>query len=179
MKRLNLWLKIMNVDILGGKALAKALSELPLKIERNVMRSALRAGASVIAAEARRNVPVDTQELKRSIRTSSNSKRGMVEANAVVGNRKTKKGWYATFVEFGTAPHLIRAGKNKPVLSFRDRNGVWHRALEVNHTGAVAKPFMRPAFDTKGEEAVKAVADRIRERLTDQNINQVAPENRI
>lgn len=169
----------MNVDILGGKALAKALSELPLKIERNIMRSALRAGASVIAAEARRNVPTDTQELKRSIRTSSNSKRGMVEANAVVGNRKSKKGWYATFVEFGTAPHLIRAGKNKPVLSFRDRNGVWHRVLEVNHTGAQAKPFMRPAFDTKGEEAIKAVADRIRERLTDQNINQVAPENKI
>ena len=179
MKQLSLWLKTMNVDILGGKALAKALSELPLKIERNIMRSALRAGASVIAAEARRNVPTDTQELKRSIRTSSNSKRGMVEANAVVGNRKTKKGWYATFVEFGTAPHLIRAGKNKPVLSFRDRNGVWHRALEVNHTGAQAKPFMRPAFDTKGDEAVKAVADKIRERLTDQNINQVAPENKI
>lgn len=179
MKQLSLWLKTMNVDILGGKALAKALSELPLKIERNIMRSALRAGASVIAAEARRNVPTDTQELKRSIRTSSNSKRGMVEANAVVGNRKTKKGWYATFVEFGTAPHLIRAGKNKPVLSFRDRNGVWHRALEVNHTGAKAKPFMRPAFDTKGDEAVKAVADKIRERLTDQNINQVAPENKI
>ena len=169
----------MNVDILGGKALAKMLSELPLKIERNIMRSALRAGASVIAAEARRNVPTDTLELKRSIRTSSNAKRGVVEANAVVGNRKTKKGWYATFVEFGTAPHLIRAGKNKPALSFRDRNGIWHRVLEVNHTGAQAKPFMRPAFDSKGEEAVKAVADKIRERLTDQNINVVAPENRI
>jgi HK97 gp10 family phage protein len=169
----------MNVDILGGKELAKMLNELPLKIERNIMRAALRAGASVIAAEARRNVPTDSQELKRSIRTSSNSKRGMVEANAVVGNRKTKKGWYATFVEFGTAPHVIKAGKNKPVLSFRDRNGVWRRALEVNHSGAQAKPFMRPAHDTKGEEAVKTVADKIRERLTDQNINIVAPENRI
>ena len=179
MKQLNLWLKIMNVDILGGKALAKMLNELPLKIERNIMRSALRSGASVIAAEARRNVPNASGELKSTIRTSSNAKRGMVEANAVVGNRKTKKGWYATFVEFGTAPHLIRAGKNKPVLSFRDRNGVWHRALEVNHTGAKAKPFMRPAFDTKGDEAVKAVADKIRERLTDQYINQVAPENKI
>lgn len=168
----------MNVDILGGKELAKALAELPIKIERNIMRAALRAGASVVATEARRNVPVDSQELKRSIRTSSNSKRGMVEANAVVGNRKAKKGWYATFVEFGTAPHMIRAGKNKPMLSFRDRNGVWHRVLEVNHTGAKAKPFMRPAFDTKSEEAIKAVADKIRERLTNENINVVAPENR-
>lgn len=168
----------MNVDILGGKELSKMLNELPLKIERNIMRAALRAGASVIAAEARLNVPVDSQELKQSIRTSSNNKRGMVEANAVVGNRKTKKGWYATFVEFGTAPHIIRAGKRSPMLSFRDRNGVWHRVLEVNHTGAKAKPFMRPAFDTKGEEAIKAVADKIRERLTDQHINVVAPENR-
>jgi len=44
---LNLWLRIMgfNVDILGAKQLAKALNELPLKIERNIMRAALRAGA--------------------------------------------------------------------------------------------------------------------------------------
>lgn len=176
MKRLSLWPKIMNVDILGGKALAKALSELPTKIEKNIMRAALRAGAAVIAAEARNNVPVDSAELKSTIRTSSNAKRGMVEANAVVGTRK--KGWYATFVEFGTAPHIIKAGKNKPVLSFRDRNGVWRRATQVNHTGATAKPFMRPAFDTRGDEAVKAVAEKIRERLTDQNINKVAPENK-
>lgn len=177
----------MNVDILGGKALAKMLNELPLKIERNIMRSALRSGASVIAAEARRNVPNASGELKSTIRTSSNAKRGMVEANVVVGitkkdkvtGVKTKKGWYATFVEFGTAPHIIKAGKKKPRLSFRDRNGVWRTVLEVNHTGATAKPFMRPAFDSKGEEAVKAVADRICERLTDQNINVVAPENRI
>lgn len=165
----------MNLDILGGKALAKALAELPIKIERNIMRSALRAGASVIAAEARKNVPVDTKELRQSIRTSSNSKRGTVEANAVVGNRKTKKGWYASFVEFGTAPHIIKAGKNSKTLSFRTKDGKWHRATEVNHTGAQAKPFMRPAFDAKGEQAVQAVADRIRERLTDQNINKVAP----
>lgn len=166
----------MNVNILGGKELAKALAELPVKIERNIMRAALRAGAAVIAAEARNNVPVDSAELKSTIRTSSNSKRGMVEANAVVGRRK--KGWYATFVEFGTAPHVITAGKNKPMLSFRDRNGIWRRVFEVHHTGAVAKPFMRPAFDNKSDEAVKVVVDKIRERLTDQNINKVAPESR-
>lgn len=168
----------MNLDILGGKALAKALAELPTKIERNIMRSALRAGASVIAAEARKNVPVDTKELRQSIRTSSNAKRGTVEANAVAGNRKAKKGWYAAFVEFGTAPHVIKAGKSSKSLSFRTKDGVWHKALEVSHTGAQAKPFMRQAFDTKGEDAVKAVADRISERLTDQNINKVAPENK-
>jgi HK97 gp10 family phage protein len=168
-----------NVDILGAKELVKMLNELPLKIERNIMRAALRAGASVIAAEAKRNVPVDSAELKSTIRTSSSGKRGLVEANAVVGNKRTKKGWYATFVEFGTAPHIIKAGKNKTRLSFRTKDGVWISALSVNHTGATAKPFMRPAFDTKGEEAVKAVADKIRERLTNQNINKVAPENKV
>jgi HK97 gp10 family phage protein len=163
---------MLNVDILGGKQLAKALSELPLKIERNIMRAALRAGAKVVADEAKRNVPVDSAELKQSIRTSSNGKKGLVEANAVVGSRK--KGWYATFVEFGTAPHVIKAGKNATRLSFRTKDGKWISTTQVNHTGAKAKPFMRPAFDTKGDEAVKAVADKIRERLTDQNINKVA-----
>jgi hypothetical protein len=35
---------------------------------------------------------------------------------------------------------------------------------------------MRPALDTKGNDAVIAVTNKIRERLTQQGINTVAPE---
>lgn len=166
-----------NVDITGAKELAKQLNDLPLKIERNIMRAALRAGAAVIAAEAKQNVSVISGELQRSIRTSSNSKKGVVEANAVVGGKR-RRGWYATFVEFGTAAHVIKMGKSGRRLSFRTADGRWISAESVQHTGARAKPFMRPAFDTKGQEAVQVVADKIKERLTDDKINVVAPENR-
>jgi HK97 gp10 family phage protein len=165
----------MNVTITGAKELAKMLNELPIKLERNIMRAALRAGAKVIADEAKQQVSVVSGELKRSIRTSSNSKKGVVEANAVVGRKK--QGWYATFVEFGTAAHPITAGKNAKRLRFRLADGKWFTGVSVNHTGARAKPFMRPAFDIKGQEAVQTVTNRIRERLNNNLINQVASES--
>jgi hypothetical protein len=41
----------------------------------------------------------------------------------------------------------------------------------VNHPGARAKPFMRPALDSKSSEAIRAVGRKIGERLTKQGIN--------
>lgn len=46
------------VQIHGLAELQRTLDQLPAKIEANVLRGALRAGANVIANEARRLVPV-------------------------------------------------------------------------------------------------------------------------
>jgi HK97 gp10 family phage protein len=160
------------VNITGGKQLAEFLQTLPLKLERNIMRAALRAGARVIANEAKLNVPVQDGDLKRSIRTGSNAKKGRVEAYAKAGD---KKAWYYRFVEFGTAAHIIK-GKNGNMLKFTSRDGKSIAVPQVSHTGAIAKPYMRPALDTKGDEAVVAVTNKIRERLTKEGINTPAPE---
>ncbi len=142
------------INVTGGKQLAQFLQSLPLKIEKNIMRAALRAGARVIADEAKKNVPVQLGDLKRSIRTGSNAKKGRVEATAKAGN---KKAYYYRFVEFGTAAHIIKAGKNKQKLVFTARDGKKVEIPQVNHPGAKAKPYMRPALDSKGNEAVVAV----------------------
>lgn len=161
------------VNISGGKQLAQFLQQLPLNIERNIMRAALRSGARVIADEAKKNVPVQYGELKASIRTGSNRKKGGVEAYARAGN---KKAYYYRFVEYGTAAHIIKAGKNKQMLIFTARDGRKVETLQVNHPGAVAKPYMRPALDSKGNEAVQAVAQKIKERLTEHGIYTPALE---
>jgi len=107
------------VNITGGKQLAEFLQTLPLKLERNIMRAALRAGARVIANEAKLNVPAQDGDLKRSIRTGSNAKKGRVEAYAKAGD---KKAWYYRFVEFGTAAHIIK-GKNGNNLRYTAKDG--------------------------------------------------------
>jgi HK97 gp10 family phage protein len=169
------------VNISGGKQLAEFLNQLPLKIERNIMRSALRAGASVIAKEAKVNAPIKSGNLKKSIRTGSNSKKGYVEAYVAAGGKKSKDGklkkgaFYAQFIEYGTAAHLIKP-KNKKKLSFIAKDGNRVNTFSVNHPGLQAKPFMRPALDSKGTQAVAAVTARIRERLTKQGINTPALE---
>ena len=159
------------VEIKGLAELHKTLQELPAKIEKNVLRGGLRAGARVLEEEAQRLVPVGIPsgsarerygtapgDLKKSIRVSvrTSSKTGAVRAQVKAGN---KKAWYAHLVEFGTARHWIRP-KNRKSLFLA---GIFKEVID--HPGARPKPFMRPAFDGKARAAIDAMADYIRARL--------------
>lgn len=156
-------------NIKGGKELQAMLDSLPAKLEANVMRSALRQGAKVIEAEAKRNLEsngsVDSGELFGSVRVSTRSRRGVVTATVRAGNRKA---WWWRWVEFGTSAHNI-AGKKGGFLSF---GGLFRKS--VTHPGAKAKPFMRPALDSKANDAIQAVGEQIRKRLTKQGLNASA-----
>jgi HK97 gp10 family phage protein len=156
-----------NRNITGGRELDAFLQTLSVKVEKNIMRSALRQGANAIKDEAKANVPVHLGELRKSIRVTTSAKGGRVSASVKAGNRKA---FYWHFVEFGTAAHNI-AGKKGGSLMFGG-----HFARSVHHPGAVAKPFMRPALDAKADAALAAVAAQIRKRLTAEGINTPAPE---
>lgn len=175
----------------GGKELQDLLNTLPAKMERNVMRSALRAGAAVIRDAARENINDDTGALSKSVRVSTRARRGEVTATVKAGN---KKAFYAHMVEFGTAPHLIEArDEDRPTRKTRKGEkkvsiGTMNRMIKqgslkigenfigpvVMHPGAAPKPFMRPAIDQKQDEAVRAVGEQIRKRLTKAGINAPA-----
>lgn len=153
--------------IRGGRELAEFLQQLPVKVEKNIMRAALRAGAAVIREEAKANVPVDSGMLKRSLKVTTNTKRGRVTAKLKVGGKLAP---HAHLVEFGTKPHKI---KPKRAGGLTVAGNV---VAEVDHPGAKPHPFMRPAFDSKSTDAVSAVAGKVRERLTAEGINVPAPE---
>jgi HK97 gp10 family phage protein len=154
--------------IIGGRELDAFLQQLPVKVERNILRAAMRAGANVFKAAAKEAVPVDDGDLKASIRVTTRTKNGTVYASLKAGGKKAPH-WH--WVEFGTAAHKIRAKPNH-ALSF---GGV--TVHEVDHPGAKPKPFMRPAFDSAAAAAVAAAAAKIRERLTKEGINTPAPED--
>jgi len=157
------------VEIRGLSELHKTLQELPAKIERNILRGGLRAGAKVIEDEAQRLVPVALPtmdsvkrgaragELKRSIRvTMRANKSGQVRAQLKAGNSVA---WYAHLVEFGTARHWIKPKSRKSLF-------LAGLAKElVDHPGAKPKPFMRPAYDNKWRSAIDAMASYVRDRL--------------
>ena len=168
--------------IIGGRQLLDALQQLPVKIERNVMRAALRAGANVIRNEARDNVPVRLGALRKSIRVSTGSKNGRVWATIKAGS---KEAYYWRWVEFGTKPHLIKVQEDEKPINSRltakrgqltrvSMRTINRNALKigsnfvgptVSHPGAQPHPFMRPALDAKGNAAVDAVVAKIAERL--------------
>lgn len=130
------------------RALLAALRRLERRvIDRNLQRRVVRAGGKPIREEARRLCPVLSGELKKSIQTRVTTRR-KVYTLAAVGARQH----HAHLVEFGTAPHYIPLRKSQ-------RRGL-NRG--VKHPGAKAKPFLRPAFDSKKDEAIEAARDVLR-----------------
>lgn len=157
-----------SVAVTGLADLNRLLQQLPAKVEAKVLRGGLRAGAKVIADEAKRLCPesppsatakkygATSGELRRSIRVSMRSRRGVVQAFVKAGN---KRAFYAHMVEYGTARHWIKPKSRKSLLvarAFREA---------VDHPGAKRRPFMRPALDSKSAAAIEAMADYMRARL--------------
>lgn len=169
--------------IQGGRQLDELLQTLPTKMEKNILRAGMRAGAAVLLPEVKQRIPVDKGALARSARITTRAKKGAVSASVKVGNREA---WYARLVEYGTKPHLIqvsdadrginrKTGKRISMTTInRQRSLLIGGTLvgpSVEHPGSRPQPFMRPASDAALPAALRAVTDKIRERLTKQGLN--------
>ena len=111
---------------------------------RKALEDICKIGAEVIRAEAAGNAPgsISGAMLKRT----SKKRRTLVEVS--VGPHRKK--FYARFVEYGTSPHLIRRG----VIG-----GIPRR--NIRHPGARPRPFLRPALDTKHDDAQGKMGEKI------------------
>lgn len=89
----------IRTQITGWKALQRQLQSLENKSQKKVMRKALRGGGKVVLQQARRDVPVETGQLKKNTKLSVTVKKG--EASASIGF--TEEGYYGRFVEQGTS----------------------------------------------------------------------------
>ena len=155
------------VNVRGLSDLQRMLDTLPAKLEQNVMRSALRAGANIVKEEAQTllasNGNVKTAVLSKGLKVSTRAKAGVVTASI---KAKGKHGYIAHWIEFtGAAPHIIKGKKGK-ALTFA--GGVYQA---INHPGFKAKPFMRPAMDGKAGAALVAVGEAIKKRLTKEGLD--------
>jgi HK97 gp10 family phage protein len=155
-----------NIGLKGGRELQEMLNTLAPKLEQNILRSALRAGAKVILEEAKQNVPVSSGDLRDSLRVSTNSKKGRVTASVKAGNKKV---FYSRFIEFGVAAHTITSKTG--YLSF-----LGNAYKSVEHPGLQPKAFLRPAFDSKQREAIEAIGLHIGKRLNKQGLNSPSLE---
>lgn len=142
-----------DVHVKGLSELQAFLDQLPVKLEKNVMRGALRAGAVVIADAARVSVHKVSGATAKSIKVGTKVKGGRVIAYV------RAKSFKARYLEYGTRPHFI-AARNAEALSI---GGILRTGVE--HPGARPFPFMRPALDTRTRQAMVAVGEYIKNRL--------------
>lgn len=127
----------MSSEIKGLEELIKNLTALPDKLEKRVIRAAVRQGANVIKKKAQDYVPVDKGDLKKSIKVSGSKAKPGVIAFKVRPTGNKKKGisiFYGRFQEFGTSK-------------------------------MPAHPFMRPAYDEAGEDVLNVVINTIKSKL--------------
>lgn len=163
------------IHVKGLDELSKFLDQLPHKLQANVLKSALRAGAKPIAADAKRRCPVGEPSaegkrlyghykgaLRDSIRIGTIFKRGRATAVVKVGGKsKGADIWYAHIIEFtGAAAHAVR-GKLGGSLFL---GGLFRRS--VHHPGMKARPFLRPALNAQAQNAMVETAKYLRTRLS-------------
>ena len=171
-------------EVTGLAELYTALQELPVRIERNITRGALRAGVAVFRDEARANVPKDSGFLRKSIKSESDVRYG--KAYGYVRIDRNKGGaFYAHMLEFGTASYYAGSGRSKrqpyripkATIGRKKTANTVSKRLKFNTPGgfvirnAVIHPgikptfFMRKAFDRKQKEAMDAFKAYVENRL--------------
>lgn len=163
---------VISERAIGLDDVKKKLTALGPRIATNVLRRGLVAAAGLIRDEARIRVPVRTKRLKKAIAAESRGvfKDGSgkpVGHRAVTFIRKPKEGKrsarkYAHLAEFGTLPHHIGKGSITHIYKGSKEKPVKRGGL---HPGARPKPFLRPAFDAKKDEALVVAERKIREEL--------------
>lgn len=134
----------MSMELQGFGDLQNDLTNMAAEMEfGSGVNRALQAGAKPIEEQMLRNASsnpkIITDALHSSIHTGSVKKRRMGGKGVTIGvHRKEKGAFYATPVEYGH-------GGPAP---------------------APAHPFVRPAFDTKAEEAYDAIKQVLRDELS-------------
>jgi len=130
----------VRMKVEGGDKLARKLQMLAEEVAREHMRECALAGAEVIRAEIETTAPRKAGTLAENIEKEVKKQtRARVEVRVGPG----KEGWYGRLVEDGHA--IVVAGKK---------------------VGDVPpKPFLRPAFDAKTNEAYDAFAAELKRRL--------------
>lgn len=132
-----------------------------------LLRGAARAGAEVIAEEAKERSA--SKEVAENITIQTRREDGRIVVFVTV-----KPGFFyslGTWLEWGTDPHFIkvddsqRAGRSVRLINKLTKDADGNHSLVINgqfvgatvhHPGAQSKPFLRPALDIKGAEAFAA-----------------------
>ncbi|MGC4075476.1 MAG: hypothetical protein QM702_00260 [Rubrivivax sp.] len=162
----------MPENIEGLEQLLRTLGDVPVKLERNVLRGSLRAGAKVQLLAGRESAPVEEGgehpgALRKSGRIVTSSRGGVVKASVKFGD---KVAFYARMVATGTKAHVIRA-KGAHSLFFGGR-----LVESVQHPGAKANNWLKGVLDGTSSAAVAAVAEYMRKRMTKEGIKTPGPE---
>jgi HK97 gp10 family phage protein len=169
-----------SIKLTGGEELERKLAELDKKVARKISSKAVRAGAKIILAEAKRRAPVGTDgkassgkkhkagTLKRSLKVRSAKKRNGTIRFQVQTKDGDYKGeaYYGAFVNYGHKTGSRKAIKRSKVGSLARSKGQRGRTKGVYQVSDTRRqipgnPFMLAAFLAKKQQATDAITSTI------------------
>lgn len=136
----------------GSAELMTRLKAIGARASQAVMDAAV-AGATPILFDA------NLRAHSPHVIAEAQQKEGANKATVRIGPDKAH--WYYRFFEFGATVHEIKAKKALALL-FPGQNGDVF-AKKVEHTGMAARPFLRPAMDTRKDDATRAAGETFRQ----------------
>ena len=147
------------IKVSGTKELDRVLKELPRKNAQRAVNSALRSAAAVIRREIVQRAPDGANaphpkygELKGNIKVTVEKMAGGLRAIVHTG-----AAFWSRFLEFGTAVRVVRTRRPGKTQNMSDGKTFYGKEVPPMQ----ARPFFRPAFDSKAQEAVDRLAERL------------------
>jgi len=129
--------------LIGDRELVDAIKSLQKSSQNRVMRAAMKAGAAVVAREARQRAPRRSKLLSRSIASKSGVNRYGAFGVVYIKSKKANVPGKRTEVNPAKYAHLVEMGTR-------------HHA---------ARPFLRPALVAARPRAIEAIRIRAAERF--------------
>jgi HK97 gp10 family phage protein len=148
------------VKVEGLAELHRKLLELPARIERNVVRRAVYAGAAVIRDDMRERAPIYTGEVSEGHPPPGTLKKSIYVKYIPEKSRGGRTVYYVG----------VRHGKSRQHVGKKDinRDAYYFRFIEFGTEKMAAQPFMRPAFDSKQGAALGAIKDTLASGISDE-----------
>jgi HK97 gp10 family phage protein len=131
------------MELKGFDSLVKKFNTLGRGIQNKIMSPALKAGAKVVLTESKRLAPVLSGTLRKTLKV----KKGVRSRKAI--------SWY---VQTGT--------REKMGISMDDK-AYYPASVEFGTRKIKAKPYMRPALVNARTPAIKAVGEKMGEKMDD------------
>ena len=149
--------ELFTFKVEGLQELDRQLRALPERVAGNALATAVSAGARVIRNEAMARAPVDTGALKSQIFTKRLRSPSPSEKMSIVGVR-------SGLAKYANTKRNVRSGKAGKTYKTDGKTFYW-KFIEFGTSKMAAKPFLRPAFDAKEQDAVLAITEKLDERI--------------
>ncbi len=146
------------VHVRGLAELDRALRELPVRVANQGLRASVYAGAKVIRDEARSRAPKAAQSLGPKQPPPGTLRRSVSMKHI----RELSGGGRQTYYV------LVRQGKkyrNQGKRGNLSQDAWYWRFLEFGTRKMAARPFLRPALESRRREATAAIKERLAQRI--------------